>query len=82
MLDYSVPITEVNFDNTRLGAKSTEKKQANDQELEYRRRLYKAEATLTPDEIRSLVYETNQRRTLLEESIRQRTGFQNSSSSC
>jgi hypothetical protein len=71
-LDYSVPITEVNFDNTRLGAKSTEKKQANDQELlEYRRRLYRSEATLTPDEIRSLVYETNQRRTALEESIRQ-----------
>jgi hypothetical protein len=71
-LDYLVPITELNFDNTRLGAKSTEQKQATEHEiLEYQRRLNRSDPTLTPQEIKTLVYETNQRRTALEESIRQ-----------
>jgi hypothetical protein len=73
-LDYSVPITEINFDDnrSRLGIKSTEQKQASEHDLLlYQQRIRKAESTLTPEEIKTLVYENNQRRTALEESIRQ-----------
>jgi hypothetical protein len=56
----------------KLGAKSTEQKQASEHDLlVYRQRLSRTESTLTPQEIKTLVYETNQRRTALEESIRQ-----------
>jgi hypothetical protein len=69
-LDYSVPLTEVNFDDTRLGSKSTEQKQASEHELlEYQKRVTRRDSTLTPQEIRNLVSETNKRRSALEQSI-------------
>jgi hypothetical protein len=53
-LDYSVPITEINFDNrSRLGIKSTEQKQASQHDLLlYQQRIRKAESTLTPEKLK------------------------------
>src|SRR6185437_949194 len=69
-LDYSVPLTEVNFDDTRLGKKSTEQKQANAQELlEYQKRITRRDSILTNEDIRNLVSDTNERRRALQQSI-------------
>jgi hypothetical protein len=69
-LDYSVPLTEVNFDDTRLGNKSTEQKQASEHELlEYQKRVTRRDSIPTNEEIRNLVSETNERRRALEQSI-------------
>jgi hypothetical protein len=72
----NIILPEVSFPSTyptqpvKLGAKSTEQKQASEHELlVYRQRISKTESTLTPQEIRNLVSETNERRRALEQSI-------------
>jgi hypothetical protein len=54
----------------KLGSKSTEQKQASEHEhLEYQKRVSRRDSTLTSEEIRNLVTETNERRRSLEQSI-------------
>jgi DNA repair exonuclease SbcCD ATPase subunit len=81
----NIILPEVSFPSTyptqpvKLGAKSTEQKQASEHELlVYRQRISKIESTLTPQEIRNLVSETNERRKALEQSIaEQKEEFEN-----
>jgi hypothetical protein len=69
-LDYSVPLTEVNFDDTRLGKKSTEQKQASEHELlEYQNRISRRDSIQTNEEIRNLITESTERRRALQQSI-------------
>jgi hypothetical protein len=77
-LDYSVPLTEVNFDDTRLRKKSTEQKQASEHELlEYQKRVTRRDSIPTNEEIRNLVSETTSRRRALQQSIaEQKTEFE------
>ena len=77
-LDFLSPTTEINFDNSKLGAKSTSQKVVTQHELlEYQKRVSRRDSTLTDEEIRTLVSETNERREALEQSINeQKQAFQ------
>jgi hypothetical protein len=77
-ISYPTPYDQVA--KVKLGAKSTERKQVSERKrvsehdlLVYQQRLRRADSSsvLTPEEIKTLIYETNQRRIKLEESIRQ-----------
>jgi hypothetical protein len=62
----------------KLGAKSIENKLASEHQLlEYQRRVSRKESILSSSEIRTLVFETNERRKALEQSINeQKQAFQ------
>jgi hypothetical protein len=69
-MDYSVPLTEVNFEDTRLGKKSTEGLHVSEHDLaDYRKRVSRSDTTLTSDEIKTLVSDSNERRRALQQSI-------------
>jgi hypothetical protein len=75
--DSNLILPEVSFPSSyttqgeiKYGAKSTDQKLASDHDLlEYRKRVSRSDATLTSDEIKTLVSETNERRRALEQSI-------------
>ena len=83
--DSNLNLPEVSFpssykpqDEIKYGAKSKEHRIASNHELlDYQKRVSRKDSTLTDEEIRTLVSETNDRRKALEQSIaEQKEAFQ------
>jgi hypothetical protein len=68
--EISIPSTYQPQGEVKYGAKSTEQKLASEHDLlEYRRRVSRSDTSLTSDEIKTLVSESNERRRALQQSI-------------
>jgi hypothetical protein len=68
--EISIPSTHQPQGEVKYSAKSTEQKLASEHDLlEYRRRVSRSDTSLTSDEIKTLVSESNERRGALQQSI-------------